>query len=159
MKIALPIVTLERIAHPTKPAPLNSKGAAPRCHPRPIAEVVCYSSAPTSRKNISAPPALPFGDGQSTSGSCADPSPMHFTGKERDTETGLDNFGARYDSSSMGRFMSVDPAGLLAANFENPQTLNLYAYTMNNPLRYTDPTGMYVCADSSKCDTQQDKDF
>jgi len=66
MKIALPIVTLERIAHTLprmpnkeKPAPLNSKGAAPRCHPRPIAEVVCYSSAPTSRKNISAPPATP----------------------------------------------------------------------------------------------------
>src|SRR5262249_15221182 len=32
-----------------------------------------------------------------------------FTGKERDTESGLDNFGARYDSSSMGRFMSPDP--------------------------------------------------
>jgi len=40
-----------------KPAPLTPKGAAPPCHPRPIAEVVCYSSAPTSRKNISAPPA------------------------------------------------------------------------------------------------------
>ena len=36
---------------------LTPKGAAPPCHPRPIAEVVCYSSAPTSRKNISAPPA------------------------------------------------------------------------------------------------------
>lgn len=32
-----------------------------------------------------------------------------FTGKERDSESGLDNFGARYDSSSMGRFMSPDP--------------------------------------------------
>jgi RHS repeat-associated protein len=82
-----------------------------------------------------------------------------FTGKERDAESGLDNFGARYYSSSMGRFMSVDPAGLLAVNFENPQTLNLYGYTMNNPLRYTDPTGMYVCKDSAKCDSQEDKDF
>src|SRR5580765_2837797 len=64
MKIALPVVTPERIAHTfhrmhneEKPAPLTPKGAAPRCHPRPIAEVVCYSSAPTSRKNISAPSA------------------------------------------------------------------------------------------------------
>jgi RHS repeat-associated protein len=32
-----------------------------------------------------------------------------FTGKERDSESGLDNFGARYDSSSMGRFMTPDP--------------------------------------------------
>ena len=33
--------------------------------------------------------SLPFGDGQSTTGSCADPSSMHFTGKERDSESGL----------------------------------------------------------------------
>src|SRR5207302_4223608 len=32
-----------------------------------------------------------------------------FTGKERDAESGLDNFGKRYDSSSMGRFMTPDP--------------------------------------------------
>jgi RHS repeat-associated protein len=31
-----------------------------------------------------------------------------FTGKERDTESGLDNFGKRYDASSMGRFMTPD---------------------------------------------------
>ncbi|MDE3169526.1 MAG: RHS repeat-associated core domain-containing protein, partial [Acidobacteriota bacterium] len=33
---------------------------------------------------------------------------MHFTGKEHDTESGLDYFGARYDSSALGRFMSPD---------------------------------------------------
>jgi RHS repeat-associated protein len=62
-----------------------------------------------------------------------------FTGKERDTESGLDNFGARYDSSSMGRFMSPDP---LAGHTEDPQTLNRYAYVGNNPLNRTDPTGL-----------------
>jgi RHS repeat-associated protein len=35
-----------------------------------------------------------------------------FTGKERDTESGLDNFGARYNASSLGRFMSPDPVGI-----------------------------------------------
>ena len=36
------------------------------------------------------------------------PQKHHFTGKERDTESGLDYFGARYYTSSMGRFMSPD---------------------------------------------------
>jgi len=64
-----------------------------------------------------------------------------FTGKERDAESGLDNFGARYDASSMGRFMSVDEGDL---HIENPQSFNRYAYTLNNPLVYVDPDGFDV---------------
>src|SRR5581483_8444555 len=68
-----------------------------------------------------------------------------FTGKERDAESGLDDFDARYYSSGMGRFMSPDwsdvPAPVPYADLTNPQTLNLYAYVKNNPLRDTDPTG------------------
>ena len=56
--------------------------------------------------------SLPFGDGQSTTGSCADASTRHFTGKERDPESNLDYFGARYFSSSTGRFMSADWAAM-----------------------------------------------
>src|SRR5450755_4537505 len=41
-----------------------------------------------------------------------------FTGKERDTESGLDNFGKRYNASSLGRFMSPDP---VAGSAWNPQ--------------------------------------
>jgi len=67
---------------------------------------------------------------------------QEFTGKERDAETGLDYFGARYLSSAQGRFMSVDPL-LSTLRPENPQTLNRYAYTLNNPLRYIDKTGAY----------------
>ena len=48
-----------------------------------------------------------------------------FTGKERDTESGLDYFEARQYGSSMGRFMSPDPSGLYYANTDNPQSLNL----------------------------------
>jgi RHS repeat-associated protein len=62
-----------------------------------------------------------------------------FNGKERDTESGLDDFPARYFTSSMGRFMSPDPMG---GHLEDPQTLNRYAYARNNPTSLTDPTGL-----------------
>jgi RHS repeat-associated protein len=67
---------------------------------------------------------------------------LPVTGKERDTESGLDNFGARYYGSTMGRFMSPDPSGLLAQHPENPQSWNLYVYALNNPLKNIDPTGL-----------------
>ncbi|MBS1828992.1 MAG: RHS repeat-associated core domain-containing protein, partial [Acidobacteria bacterium] len=62
------------------------------------------------------------------------------TGKERDAETGLDYFGARYMSATQGRFTSVDPT-LESAKPTNPQSWNRYTYALNNPLRYTDPDG------------------
>jgi len=65
-----------------------------------------------------------------------------FTGKERDSESGLDNFGARYDSSNTGRFMSADPKMLSIRHINNSQKWNKYAYTINNPLSYFDPNGM-----------------
>jgi RHS repeat-associated protein len=67
------------------------------------------------------------------------------TGKERDTESGNDYFGARYYASTMGRFMSPDPGWSLAVDLSNPQSWNLYSYALNNPLRYIDPTGMILC--------------
>jgi RHS repeat-associated protein len=72
-------------------------------------------------------------------------SPSRHTGKERDTESGNDYFGARYYSSSMGRFMSPDWAVKATpvpyAVLDNPQSLNLYSYVQNNPLSRNDPTG------------------
>jgi RHS repeat-associated protein len=68
-----------------------------------------------------------------------------FTGKERDTESGLDNFQARYGSSLIGRFMSPDwsddAEAAPYANKEDPQTLNSYTYVRNNPLNGIDPDG------------------
>jgi len=75
----------------------------------------------------------------------SDPNHYKFTGKERDAESGLDYFGARYYASSMGRFMTPDPSGLAYADPTNPQSLNLYSYAINNPLKYIDPTGMGYC--------------
>jgi RHS repeat-associated protein len=64
-----------------------------------------------------------------------------LTLKERDIETGLDYFGARYYSSTQGRFTSPDPMAE-SARTANPRTFNRYSYTLNNPLRYVDPTGL-----------------
>lgn len=83
--------------------------------------------------------SLAFGDHLSCSGS--DVSPLHFTGKERDTESGLDYFGARYYGSNIGRFISPDPKILNVQRFLDPQQWNMYVYTRNNPLIYIDPDG------------------
>jgi RHS repeat-associated protein len=63
-----------------------------------------------------------------------------FTGKERDTESGLDYFGARYYSSNMGRFSSPDDP-FISGSPGDPQSWNLYSYVQNNPLNSTDPDG------------------
>ncbi len=90
---------------------------------------------------------LPFGDNQSCSGG-ADISPMHFTGKPRDTETNLDYFGARYYNSGMARWMSPDwdakPATVPYAQFGNPQSLNLYGYVTDNPVSRQDGDGHLI---------------
>ena len=64
-----------------------------------------------------------------------------FASKERDSESGLDNFITRYNSSSLGRFMSPDPANAGAFN-DSPQSWNAYSYVANNPLNATDPDGL-----------------
>jgi RHS repeat-associated protein len=75
-------------------------------------------------------------------------SGAHFTGKERDSESGLDNFGARYDSSQYGRFMTPDP-GNVGSDPRDPQSWNAYSYVGNNPLGRIDADGLDydVCVD------------
>ena len=67
-------------------------------------------------------------------------------------QTGLDYFGARYFSSTLGRFTSPDPL-MASGRPNNPQTWNRYTYTLNNPLRYIDPLGLY---DSPAFDCEDD---
>jgi RHS repeat-associated protein len=81
---------------------------------------------------------------------------LQFTGKERDAETGLDYFGARYFSGAQGRFTSPDPVVITSDRLKNPQQLNLYAYVANNPLRYLDPTGAILVASGNQ---QADYDY
>jgi RHS repeat-associated protein len=107
--------------------------------------------------------SLPFGDAESCGST---PTEHLFTGKERDSESGNDYFGARYYASTMGRFLSPDPFipfNLKNDQFEawisNPQHWNKYAYALNNPLKYTDPTGMtetiYYYLNSNLTDAQR----
>jgi RHS repeat-associated protein len=70
--------------------------------------------------------------------------PKRFTGKERDAETGLDYFGARYYGSKIGRFTTVDPVYTWKENLEDPQRWNRYAYGRDNPLRFIDPDGRKI---------------
>jgi len=94
---------------------------------------------------------LPFGEeigagvgGRITGqGYVADNVRQKFTAHERDAETNLDYMKARFFSSTQGRFTSVDPL-LSSGNIHDPQTWNRYSYTLNNPLKYTDPFGLYV---------------
>lgn len=90
--------------------------------------------------------SLPYGDAMNCSVS---PSDMQFTSKQRDSESDLDYFGARYYNSTRGRFTSPDwsakAEAVPYAKLDNPQSLNLYAYAGNNPASMTDPTGHYIC--------------
>jgi RHS repeat-associated protein len=73
-----------------------------------------------------------------------------ITGKERDAETQLDYFGARYFSSAQGRWTTPDwsalPQPVPYAALGDPQTLNLYSYVRNNPLSRIDPDGHFDCS-------------
>ncbi len=92
----------------------------------------------------------PFGDAAATTGSCTVSKPDFFTGKPRDTESNLDDFGARYLSSQWGRWISPDwsalPSGVPYSAFTNPQSLNLYAYVGNDPIDGEDADGHGVSA-------------
>jgi RHS repeat-associated protein len=88
---------------------------------------------------VSSSTFYPFGQEQSAT---ADNNHYKFTGKERDTESGLDHFEFRNYASTMGRWMSPDPRGNSVADFANPQSWNMYSYVLNNPLKYVDPFGL-----------------
>jgi RHS repeat-associated protein len=100
----------------------------------------------------------PFGDAQLCSpiaSNAADVTEQHFNGKERDIESGLDYFGARYYGSNMGRWMSPDwsedPDPVPYVDLENPQSLNLYGYVGNNPLSKNDPNGHIMLNPDCPC--------
>jgi RHS repeat-associated protein len=84
-------------------------------------------------------------DGQSASPTTFSLVPGHreFTGQETIPTIGLVNMNGRVYDPVLGRFLSPDP------NIQSPndlQTYNRYSYVLNNPLRYTDPTGYFSIA-------------
>jgi RHS repeat-associated protein len=80
-------------------------------------------------------------DGLRSGGPGNDAVNQKFTAKERDSESGLDYFGARYYGSALGRLTSADPKEFTSRTIENPQKWNKYAYVINNPLLRIDPDG------------------
>lgn len=84
--------------------------------------------------------SLPFGDGQATA-SGTDGDPYHFSGMDMDTESGTSHAQSRQYSSAEGRWMRPDPfAG--SYDYLNPQSLNRYLYSLNNPLGLLDSSGL-----------------
>jgi len=82
---------------------------------------------------------LPYGE--TLTGTGTDSNTHQYTGKEIDEMTGAYYYGARYYRPDLGRFMSVDPAGI---DITNPQSWNRYAYVQNNPYTFVDPDGEAV---------------
>ena len=84
--------------------------------------------------------SLPFGDGYSVSG--ADDDGYHFAGMDQDSASN-DHAQFRQYSNMAGSWMSPDP---YRGSYDptNPQSMNRYAYVMNNALAYTDPSGLYL---------------
>ena len=88
----------------------------------------------------------PFGELKSSTGCAA--NPQRFTGKLFDNESGLQYFGARYLSNDLIRFTSIDPIN--SGTSRNPQSLNRYNYSLNNPLSFIDPDGRVVVLAGTK---------
>jgi len=83
----------------------------------------------------------PFGETRAATGSIL--TDRLFTGQREMTGLGIYHYGARFYSPKLGRFLSPDS---IVPGYANPQNLNRFSYTVNNPLRYTDPTGHMVDA-------------
>jgi len=94
--------------------------------------------------------SLPYGNGLTSYAptalpQCVDATEHHYTGKERDAESGNDYFEARYYASGFGRFMSPDWSAkeepVPYAKLDDPQSLNLYAYVEDDPSVRVDADG------------------
>ncbi len=84
---------------------------------------------------------MPFGEEIARASYGSDLVRRKFTGYERDTETSLDYAKARMHSYNLGRFTSPDPIMMSKERLPDPQSINLYVYARNNPLKYVDPNG------------------
>src|SRR5437879_1177540 len=83
---------------------------------------------------------IPIPSAASASSPTPCPQNYKFTGKERDAESGLDDFVARFCSSALGRYSSPDPL-VMSRQITDPQSLNKYSYAFNRPTVLVDPDG------------------
>jgi RHS repeat-associated protein len=79
-----------------------------------------------------------FGQDRYVGNSGAFPLSHRYTGQVLDADTGLYYYNFRYYDPQLGRFIQADD---IIPDFANPQSYNRYSYVLNNPLRYSDPSG------------------
>ena len=92
----------------------------------------------SSKNQVEVNVYYPFGRTQTVSPQASFQVSRRFTGQVFDSESGLYYYGARYYDPELGRFVQPDT---IIPDLGNPQSYNRYSYVLNNPLRYTDPTG------------------
>jgi RHS repeat-associated protein len=94
--------------------------------------------------------SLPWGDGYTATvnSSGADQDNEHFAGLEQDAESGTEHAQFRNYASAQGRWLAPD---LYVGSYDlaNPQSANRYAYALNNPLAFIDPTGLFTLPPSN----------
>ena len=97
--------------------------------------------------------SLPWGDGYTATVNDAsgDQDNLHFAGLERDAESGTEHAQFRNYASAQGRWLAPDPY-LGSYDLTSPQSMNRYAYTLNNPTSFLDPSGLYRLPDRSTND-------
>lgn len=94
-----------------------------------------FASTPTTRTKYFSGAYAPYGENYAESGT----TDRNFTGQNQDTTADLYDFMFREHNYTHGRWLSPDP---LAGDISNPQSLNRYAYVVNNPTNFTDPLGL-----------------
>jgi len=94
-----------------------------------------------------------YGETRYSSGTT--PTSRRFTGQLEEGTIGLYDYGARFYDPLLGRFLSADT---VVPEPGNPQALNRYAYVLNNPLKYTDPSGHKSDPDGAEAEKQPNAD-
>ncbi len=129
------------------PLACGSSTSQPGKFSQPSFSVSCSGAALTGGSNAATTMYAdlaygPFGESYAETGN----TDRSFTGNNEDTVPGLADFMYReYSSAQQGRWISPDPARLMAVSLTDPQTWNLYAYVANRPLNSTDPLGLDSC--------------
>jgi RHS repeat-associated protein len=99
------------------------------------------TTALTNESGAATPTLLYDAWGNQRAATGSDQGRYRFTGAELDQATGLYHMGARFYDPTIGRWLSEDPV----QDTYNPAALNFYAYVLNNPINWVDPTGLQTC--------------